>query len=81
MSRIPYLLDVPAKVRFISAEPLLGPLPGLDLRRIDWVIVGGESGRKPRPMKEEWVLDIQRQCEEMEIDFFFKQWGGGSPLI
>jgi protein gp37 len=61
---------------FLSCEPLLGPLPGLDLHGIHWVIVGGESGRKPRPMKEEWVVDIQRQCEVAGVDFFFKQWGG-----
>jgi len=59
-----------------SCEPLIGPLPKLNLRGIDWVIVGGESGRKPRPMEEQWVLDIKRQCERRGVDFFFKQWGG-----
>ena len=71
-------------IQVLSCEPLIGPLPGLDLRRIDWVIVGGESGSRlvgrdklqPRPMKEERVVDIQRQCEAAEVDFFFKQWGG-----
>jgi protein gp37 len=51
-------------------------LPGLDLAKIDWVIVGGESGRKPRPMKSEWVLDIKAQCRTRKVAFFFKQWGG-----
>ncbi len=76
VDRIDGLRRSGAQVKFLSCEPLIGPLPDLDLLGIDWVIVGGESGRKPRPMKEEWVLDIQRQCEAMEIDFFFKQWGG-----
>ena len=60
----------------LPCDPLIGSLPDMDLQGIDWVIVGGESGRKPRPMQEKWVLDIQRQCEVAEIDFFFKQWGG-----
>jgi protein gp37 len=84
VDRIEGLRRSGAQVKFLSCEPLIGPLPELDLQGIDWVIVGGESGSRlvgrdkihPRPMKEEWVLDIQRQCEEMEIDFFFKQWGG-----
>jgi protein gp37 len=57
-------------------EPLLGPLPSLDLSGIDWVIVGGESGPGARPMKEEWVLDIQALCGKAGVPFFFKQWGG-----
>jgi protein gp37 len=65
--RIDGLRRSSAQVKFLSCEPLIGPLPKLDLQGIDWVIVGGESGRKPWPMKEEWVLDIQRQCEAMEI--------------
>jgi len=74
--RIDALRKVPAEVRFLSLEPLLGPLPDLDLRQIDWVIVGGESGPGARPMSEEWVLDIRQQCRESRIPFFFKQWGG-----
>ncbi|HNM71329.1 MAG TPA: phage Gp37/Gp68 family protein [Flavobacteriales bacterium] len=76
LHRIDGLRGTPAHVKFLSCEPLIGPLPGMDLRGIDWVIVGGESGRKPRPMEEEWVLDIKRQCEVFGVDFFFKQWGG-----
>jgi protein gp37 len=68
------LRKVPARVRFLSCEPLLGPLR-LDLRGIHWVIVGGESGVRARPMKAEWVRDIRRQCEEAGVAFFFKQWG------
>jgi len=74
--RIYNLINVPAAIRFISCEPLLGPLPNLPLKGIQWVIVGGESGPNARPLKEEWVLDIKEQCENMEIPFFFKQWGG-----
>ncbi len=66
----------PASVRFLSIEPLLGPIPKLPLRRIDWVIVGGESGPGARPMQAKWVLAIRRQCERNGIPFFFKQWGG-----
>lgn len=76
VSRINDLRKTTAKVKFLSLEPLIGPLPNLNLRKIDWVIVGGESGRKPRPMEPEWVLDIQEQCEKAEVSFFFKQWGG-----
>ena len=60
----------------MSLEPLIGPLPNLNLNEIGWVIVGGESGRKPRPIKAEWVEDIQNQCEIAGVAFFFKQWGG-----
>ncbi|CCH54502.1 Gp37Gp68 family protein [Fibrisoma limi BUZ 3] len=74
--RIDALRRTGAKVKFLSLEPLIGPLPNLDLTGIDWVIVGGESGRKPRPMQREWVEDIQRQCEAAGVAFFFKQWGG-----
>lgn len=76
LPRIDLLRETHARVKFLSCEPLIGPLPELDLEGIDWVIVGGESGRKPRPMKEEWVLDIQEQCERANVSFFFKQWGG-----
>lgn len=75
-SRIQYLLKTEARVKFLSLEPLIGPLTNLRLDGIDWVIVGGESGRKPRPMKADWVLNIQSQCEEKGVAFFFKQWGG-----
>jgi len=72
--RVDDLRKVPARVRFLSCEPLLGPL-SLDLQGIHWVIVGGESGPHARPMKAEWVRDIRRQCEEAGVAFFFKQWG------
>lgn len=74
--RIADLRASAAKVKFISFEPLLGPIQRLDLGGIDWVIVGGESGPRSRPMKREWVLDLRRQCDESGIPFFFKQWGG-----
>jgi len=74
--RVAKLRMTTAHIRFLSCEPLLGPLPSLNLEGIHWVIVGGESGTSPRPMKEEWVLDIQRQCDEQGVKFFFKQWGG-----
>ncbi|QKZ14333.1 DUF5131 family protein [Spirosoma sp. KUDC1026] len=74
--RIDNLRNSGAAIKFLSLEPLIGPLPDLNLTGIDWVIVGGESGRKPRPMNPEWVLDIQRQCAEQGVAFFFKQWGG-----
>lgn len=74
--RIDFLRKTKAKVKFLSLEPLIGPLSKLKLNKIDWVIVGGESGHKPRPMAPEWVLDIQEQCKAKEVAFFFKQWGG-----
>lgn len=74
--RIDDLRESDAHIKFLSIEPLLGSLPKLDLTRIDWVIVGGESGPKARPMKEEWVLEVKDQCEEQNVPFFFKQWGG-----
>lgn len=74
-NRIDALRNVDAKIRFLSVEPLLESLGEVDLTNIHWVIVGGESGHKARPMKEKWVLDIQRQCEEQAVHFFFKQWG------
>ena len=72
--RVDDLRRVPAKVRFLSCEPLLGPLR-LDLRDIGWVIVGGESGARARPMKPEWARDIRQQCADARVAFFFKQWG------
>lgn len=76
INRIDFLRKTKAKVKFLSCEPLIGPLPNLNLRKIDWVIVGGESGHKPRIMDVNWVLDIQQQCEKLGVAFFFKQWGG-----
>ena len=74
--RIDHLRQTEAKVRFLSLEPLLGPLERLNLDRIDWVIAGGESGPGARPMEEAWVTDIRDQCLDAEVPFFFKQWGG-----
>lgn len=74
--RIGDLRKTSARVKFLSLEPLLGPLPRLDLQDIDWVIVGGESGPGARPMAEEWVVDIRNQCLQTDTPFFFKQWGG-----
>lgn len=74
--RVDRLRETRAHIKFLSCEPLLGPLPGLNLDGIHWLIVGGESGTRPRPMREDWVFDIQRQCEEQDVKFFFKQWGG-----
>lgn len=74
--RIPLLAEVPAAVRFLSLEPLLGPLNKLPLKNIDWVIVGGESGPGARPMESDWVQSIREQCEDSGVAFFFKQWGG-----
>jgi len=76
VSRIEPLRSVRAAVRFLSVEPLLEDLGSLNLAGIDWVIVGGESGRGARPMRPEWVLSIRNQCQAAEIPFFFKQWGG-----
>ncbi|MBN1918646.1 MAG: phage Gp37/Gp68 family protein [Verrucomicrobia bacterium] len=76
IDRIDDLRHVPAAVRFLSIEPLLGPLPVLDLDGIDWVIVGGESGPRARPMEESWVRDVRDQCLDAGVPFFFKQWGG-----
>ena len=74
--RIDHLCETPAHIKFISFEPLLGPIPGLDLTGIDWVIAGGESGPGARPMKKEWVIDIRDNCLKAGVPFFFKQWGG-----
>jgi len=76
LGRIDDLRKTRAHVRFLSLEPLLGPLPELDLNGIHWAIVGGESGPRARPMKPEWVVDIRDQCERASVPFFFKQWGG-----
>lgn len=74
--RIDHLRETNAQIKFLSLEPLIAPLGKLDLTDIDWVIVGGESGPKARPMEESWVIDIREQCQEAGVAFFFKQWGG-----
>ena len=74
--RINDLRKTDARIKFLSLEPLVGPLPNLDLSGIDWVIVGGESGPGARPMQKEWVVEIQKQCRTQAVPFFFKQWGG-----
>lgn len=76
LSRVADLQRVPAAVRFLSCEPLLGPLDELPLDGIHWVIVGGESGPRARPMQPQWVGSILRQCRDADVPFFFKQWGG-----
>ena len=76
VDRIDDLRQVEASVRFLSLEPLIGPLPNLNLRGIHWAIVGGESGPGARPMLKDWVIDIQAQCKTADVAFFFKQWGG-----
>lgn len=77
--RIDHLRRTPAGVRFLSCEPLLTALPNLDLERVDWVIAGGESGPRARPMDPAWVEDLRDQCLEASVPFFFKQWGGRTP--
>ncbi len=74
--RIDHLRRTKAKIKFLSLEPLLGPLRRLNLKGIDWVIVGGESGPGSRPMAQSWVIDIRDQCRKANVPFFFKQWGG-----
>ena len=76
LNRVADLYTVPAAVRFISCEPLLGLVDDIPLDGIDWVIVGGESGPKARPLQPEWVESIWQQCQEKSVPFFFKQWGG-----
>lgn len=78
-ARIRHLRTAPATVRFLSIEPLLGPVGDVDLDGISWVIVGGESGPNARPMKKDWVLDIKNTCRKQRVEFFFKQWGGPTP--
>lgn len=74
--RVDHLRSVPAHVKFISFEPLLGPMQGLELAGVDWVIVGGESGPDARTMSPDWVRSIRDTCSGLGIPFFFKQWGG-----
>ena len=76
LERISDLRTVPSFVRFLSLEPLIGPLPNLDLNGIHWVILGGESGPGARPLQRGWARDIRRQCRQAGVPFFFKQWGG-----
>jgi protein gp37 len=76
LPRIDLLRKTKARVKFLSCEPLIGPLENMNLKKIDWVIVGGESGHRPRKMEPDWVLDIQEQCTKANVAFFFKQWGG-----
>jgi Protein of unknown function (DUF5131) len=78
-SRIRHLREAPAGMRFLSIEPLIGPVGTLDLTDLDWVIVGGESGPGARPMQAEWVRDIRDQCTAAGVAFFFKQWAGLRP--
>lgn len=78
IERVEHLRATPARVRFLSCEPLIGPLEHLDLRGLHWVIVGGESGRHHRPIRPEWVRRIRDQCAETGACFFFKQWGGAT---
>jgi len=77
--RADYLREVPAAVRFISAEPLLGPLVDLDLTDIHWLIAGGESGHRARPVQREWLREMRDLCKAEGVAFFFKQWGGRTP--
>jgi protein gp37 len=79
VGRADRLRETPAAVRFLSLEPLLGPLPELDLSGIDWVIVGGESGPRARPMHPDWVRELRDRSAAAGVAFFFKQWGGRSP--
>lgn len=79
VARVDHLREVPAKVLFLSCEPLLGPLPSLDLTDMHWVIVGGESGPRARPMEQQWVVDIRDRAVMEGVAFFFKQWGGRTP--
>ena len=74
--RIDDLRKTGAKIKFLSVEPLLGPLPKMNLKGINWVIVGGESGPGARPLEREWVTGVRDQCMKAKVPFFFKQWGG-----
>ncbi len=79
LSRVQHIQDMAATTRFLSIEPLIGPIEEIDLNGIHWVIVGGESGPRARPMKKKWVRVIRRACERSDTPFFFKQWGGLRP--
>jgi protein gp37 len=79
LNRVTALRNVPAAVRFVSAEPLLGPLAGLDLGGLDWLIAGGESGPHARAVQAQWLRDLRDACQAADVAFFFKQWGGRTP--
>jgi protein gp37 len=79
LHRVDHLREVPAAVRFLSCEPLIGPLDAINLRGIDWVIAGGESGPNYRPMDINWARGIRDACTDADVAFFFKQWGGRTP--
>ena len=81
VERADYLREVPSVVRFISAEPLLGPLPSLNLDGIDWLIAGGESGNGARRPHADWFRDLRDRCVDNAVAFFFKQWGGRTPKV
>ncbi len=74
--RLDDLRRVPAAIRYVSVEPMLGPMPDFPLEGIDWIILGGESGPGARPMKKSWVIEIRNRCAQHNVPFFFKQWGG-----
>jgi protein gp37 len=76
LERIDYLRKTGAAIKFVSFEPLLGNIDDIDFKNIDWAIVGGESGVGARPLKQEWVLNIKKQCDRQNVLFYFKQWGG-----
>jgi protein gp37 len=77
--RVKHLRAAQASVKFVSFEPLIGPIGQIDLSGIDWAIVGGESGPRARPMDEEWAIELRDQCRRAKVAFFFKQWGGMRP--
>jgi protein gp37 len=79
LSRVRHLQETPVGVRFLSIEPLIGPIEDLNLAGVNWVIVGGESGPRARPMEREWVRSVRDQCKAAGVAFFFKQWGGVRP--
>ena len=78
-ARVQHLRDAPVSTRFLSIEPLLGPIGDVDIEGIAWVIVGGESGPRARPMKAEWAQEVRNLCDRNGVPFFFKQWGGRTP--
>ena len=77
--RMDYLKQVPARIKWLSIEPLIGEITDIDLNGINWVVVGGESGSDFRPMEEEWAVYLRDKCQELNVPFFFKQWSGKSP--
>ncbi|MGH7938525.1 MAG: DUF5131 family protein, partial [Chthoniobacterales bacterium] len=81
LARVDELRRVPAAVRFLSCEPLLGSIGGIDLDEIDWVITGGESGPRARPVNPAWVREVRDACQQQDVAFFHKQWGGRTPKV